>query len=54
MPMDRFSDHAKYRAEAMLLRDRLAEQGRVTETDWQKIADLLRQSWVSLWHAVND
>jgi hypothetical protein len=52
LPAGRFTDHAKYRAEAMLLRDRLAESGSVTEADWQKIHQLLRQSWRSLWNAV--
>jgi hypothetical protein len=53
MPADRFADHAKYRADAMLLRDRLAESGSVTDADWQKIQELLRQSWRSLWNEVN-
>jgi hypothetical protein len=53
MPADRFREHAKYRAEAMVLRDDLAEQNRVTDADWQKINQLLLQSWRSLWQSVN-
>lgn len=51
--VNRFTEHAKYRAEAMLLRDRLAEQEQVSDADWQRIHDLLIQSWRSLWNAVN-
>ena len=51
MPADRFREHAKYRAEAMILRDRLWEQSGVTEADWQTINQLLLQSWRSLWQA---
>ncbi len=54
MPADRFRKHGKYRAEAMILRDELAEHNGMTEADWQRINDLLLQSWRSLWHAVND
>ena len=50
---DRFMEHAQYRAQAMVLRDRLAEQKGVTEADWQRINQLLLQSWHSLWQAVN-
>ena len=54
MPVTRFREHAKYRAEAMLLRDQLAEKQGVTEADWRKINELLVQSWRSLWRVVND
>jgi hypothetical protein len=37
----------------MLLRERLSGQIGVTEADWQKIHELLRLSWLSLWNAVN-
>jgi hypothetical protein len=40
--------HARLRAEAMLLRDRKAEEGGVTEADWRRIGELLDESWVSL------
>jgi hypothetical protein len=52
-PADHFREHAKYRAEAMILRDQLWEQNGVTEDDWQKIDQLLVESWRSLWQAVN-
>jgi hypothetical protein len=54
IPVNRFTEHARYRAEAMLLRDRLEEQQGVTEADWQRIHEMLQQSWRSLWHAVSD
>jgi hypothetical protein len=54
VPADRFREHAGFRAEAMILRDQLAERNSVSEADWQKINDLLLQSWRSLWHTVND
>src|SRR5262245_19185743 len=53
MPVDRFMEHARLRAEAMTLRDQKAEAGGVTEEDWKKIEELLRASWQSLWKAVN-
>jgi len=53
LPAAQFRDHGRYRGEAMLLRDRLSEQIGVTEADWQKIHELLRLSWLSLWNAVN-
>jgi hypothetical protein len=53
LPASRFSEHARYRAEAMLLRDRLAETKRMTDADWQTIHGLLRQSWLSLWNELN-
>jgi hypothetical protein len=53
MPAARFSEHGKYRAEAMILRDELAEQRGMTDADWQKINELILRSWRSLWRAVN-
>jgi hypothetical protein len=53
VPPDRLMEHARLRAEAMTIRDTKAEAGGVTEADWQKIAELLRGSWQSLWKAVN-
>jgi hypothetical protein len=41
--------HAERRAEAMTIRDRRSrEPGGVTEADWRRIEDVLRQSWRSL------
>lgn len=54
LPRERFLEHARYRAEAMLIRNQLSEGPGVTDADWQRINDLLRRSWLSLWHAVND
>jgi hypothetical protein len=51
-PEGRFSEHSRDRAAAMLLRDREAEAGGVSEQDWRTIADLLDRSWMSLHSAV--
>src|SRR5205085_5790766 len=47
MPVDRVMEHGRLRAEAMTIRDTKAEQGGVTEADWAKINELLKQSWSS-------
>ena len=52
MPVERFAEHGRLRAEAMTIRDTKAEQGGVTEQDWSRIDELLRQSWQSLYRAV--
>jgi hypothetical protein len=54
VPAERLAEHARLRAEAMLIRDTKAEQGGVTADDWRRIDQLLRQSWRSLHHAVNN
>ncbi|MCI0487414.1 MAG: hypothetical protein L0229_12545 [Blastocatellia bacterium] len=53
VPVERLMEHAKLRAEAMEIRDTKAEAGGVTEEDWARIGELLRESWQSLWKAVN-
>ena len=53
VPADKLSEHARLRAEAMDIRDTKAEQGGVTEEDWNRIDELLHQSWRSLHAAVN-
>lgn len=50
---EEFLDHARLRAEAMTIRDDRAEAGGVTEADWLRIGDLLRESWKSLHRVVN-
>ncbi len=52
VPIDRLREHGRLRAEAMTIRDTKADQGGVTEEDWAKINELLKQSWNSLAHAV--
>jgi len=52
VPVDRLMEHGRLRAEAMTIRDNKAEQGGVTEEDWNRINELLRQSWRSLASAV--
>ncbi|HKP36832.1 MAG TPA: hypothetical protein VJT71_08230 [Pyrinomonadaceae bacterium] len=47
-PVDRLIEHGRLRAEAMMIRDTKAERGGVTEEDWARINELLRQSWQSL------
>ena len=54
LPAARFAEHGRYRAEAMSIRDDVAEKGPLSQADWEKINDLLRRSWLSLWHAVNE
>lgn len=48
LPRERFMEHARLRAEAMLIRDTKADQGGVTEEDWARIDALLHESWRSL------
>jgi len=52
-PEDRLAEHARTRAEAMLIRDARAEAGGVTDADWRRIGALLDVSWVSLQTAVS-
>ncbi len=53
LPPENFIEHGNLRAEAMDIRDTKAEAGGVTEEDWQKIDELLHNSWRSLHTAVN-
>ena len=53
LPKEKFIEHGNYRAEAMKIRDTKAEEGGVTEEDWQKIDELLHKSWRSLHTVVN-
>jgi hypothetical protein len=52
VPIERLMEHGTLRAEAMTIRDTKAEAGGVTEADWARIDELLRQSWRSLKTAV--
>src|SRR5712691_11252012 len=52
VPMDRLMEHGRLRAEAMTIRDTRAEADGVTEADWARINELLRESWRSLAKAV--
>jgi hypothetical protein len=52
VPVDRLMEHGRLRAEAMVIRDTKAERGGVTEEDWTRINELLKQSWNSLAQAV--
>jgi hypothetical protein len=53
LPVDPLMEHARLRADAMLLRDRGAENGNPTERQWAEIDRLLHLSWRSLWDVVN-
>src|SRR6185295_6633324 len=48
MPVEKFMEHGKLRADAMTIRDTKQEAGGVSEEDWARIAELLRGSWRSL------
>jgi hypothetical protein len=53
VPIDRVMEHGRLRAQAMAIRDKKADDGQaMTEEDWSKINELLRQSWRSLADAV--
>lgn len=52
LPVDRFMEHGRLRAEAMTIRDTKGEQGGVTEQDWARIDELLHRSWQSLHYAL--
>jgi hypothetical protein len=53
VPVERIMEHGRLRAEAMKIRDTKADNGTaMTEEDWSKINELLRQSWRSLAQAV--
>ena len=53
MPAEVFLEHGNLRADAMKIRDTQAEGGGVSEADWQRIDELLHESWRSLHNAVN-
>jgi hypothetical protein len=53
LPAERLMEHARLRAEAMLIRDDKAETGGVSEEDWKRIDELLRASWQALYKTVN-
>jgi hypothetical protein len=53
VPVETVREHARLRAEAMLIRDTKAETGGVSEADWNRINELLKASWQSLFNAVN-
>jgi hypothetical protein len=52
VPVDRVMEHGRLRAEAMTIRDTKAESSGVTEADWTRINELLKESWRSLAKAV--
>lgn len=53
VPVERLMEHAKIRAEAMIIRDAKAVAGGLTDKDWARVEELLISSWQSLWKSVN-
>lgn len=53
VPALQLMEHARLRAEAMVIRDTRAEAGGVTDEDWARIGELLKASWRSLHTTVN-
>jgi hypothetical protein len=51
-PPSDFAEHAKARADAMLIRDSSAANGATSEADWRRIEELLVRSWRSAERAV--
>lgn len=54
IPIEPLMEHGRLRAEAMTIRDTKAATGGVTEADWAKIDELLRESWSSLKRVVKE
>lgn len=52
IPAESLMEYGRLRTEAMDIRDHKAVQGGVTEEDWKRIEELLRDSWRALWQAV--
>ena len=52
VPIERVMEHGRLRAEAMTIRDTKAEHSGVTEADWARINELLKESWRLLAKAV--
>lgn len=51
-PAQQFAEHAQARADAMIIRDTRAASGGVSNTDWNRINQLLNTSWASLKNVV--
>ncbi|MFN7925323.1 MAG: hypothetical protein U0Q16_34815 [Bryobacteraceae bacterium] len=51
-PREVLAEHAELRTQAMILCDEKMAQGVVSEADWQRIEELLVQSWSSLHRAL--
>ncbi len=48
LPAPRFAEHARLRAEAMTLCDRIVQSGHGSDGEWAEIESVLRRSWTSL------
>jgi hypothetical protein len=53
VPVEQVAEHARFRAEAMTIRDTKAFGGEVLEEDWQEIEARLLASWQALSRAVH-
>jgi hypothetical protein len=51
-PAEQLSEHAQARGDAMIIRDKRAASGGVSDADWNQINRLLNASWVSLKNVV--
>lgn len=50
LPADRFQTYARFRTQAMLYRD--AHNVKMVDADWQRVRQLLEQSWSAFYQAV--
>lgn len=53
LPVERVLEHGRLRAEAMTIRDERAKEGDVQETNWERIEELRRDSFLELSKQVN-
>lgn len=51
-PLSSMAEYARWRTEAMVIRDTRAAQGGVTDADWRRIERHLQTSWRALWRGV--
>jgi len=49
-----FAAHARWRADAMILRDDRAAQAPLKDEDWARIGNMLERSWSSLSETVTE
>ncbi len=52
LPADKMMDYGRFRADAMTLRD--SKGSGISEKDWDKIGELLHESWTALWKALHN
>jgi hypothetical protein len=52
IPPNQFSEHARLRGDAMLIRDATAAGAGTSESDWRRIGEMLDRSWGALQESV--